>query len=180
MKDSRGSVGTGDRDGVLDESTRVMPRQRCRGTILLVAQGQVDESRRTHQPRRCPGKRLQVHRHLLQLNANPPAARMPDARSVRSRSRPGCCSVNPSCSREVVSYRRGEDHLAVFRLLVVAPEEIGDRPDEGGEIGVGHGRAPRGKWSRNGAIEGCAGKSARRPARAGAPPLPKGLEYPPS
>ena len=31
-----------------------------------------------------------------------------------------------------------QDDLAVFGLLVVAAQEIGDGPDEGGEIGVGH------------------------------------------
>ena len=40
----------------------------------------------------------------------------------------------------VESAQHGEwqDHLAVFGLLVVAPEEISDGPDERREIGVGH------------------------------------------
>ena len=31
-----------------------------------------------------------------------------------------------------------EDDLAVFRLFVVAAQQVGDGPDEGGEIGAGH------------------------------------------
>ena len=36
-----------------------------------------------------------------------------------------------------------EDHLAVVGLLEVASEKIGDGPDEGGEVGVGHGELLR-------------------------------------
>ena len=31
-----------------------------------------------------------------------------------------------------------QDHLALFGLLEVAAEEIGDGPDEGGEVGIRH------------------------------------------
>ena len=32
-----------------------------------------------------------------------------------------------------------QDHLAVLGLLVVAPEQVGHRPDEGGQVGIAHG-----------------------------------------
>ena len=41
----------------------------------------------------------------------------------------------------------GQNDLAVLRLLVIAAEQIGDGPDEGGEVGVGHG-----------AFRGCVGR----------------------
>ena len=41
---------------------------------------------------------------------------------------------------EPPQHGEGKDDLAVLRLLVVAPEQIGDGPDEGGKVGVGHGQ----------------------------------------
>ena len=34
--------------------------------------------------------------------------------------------------------REGQDDLAVVALLVVTPQQVGDGPDEGGEVGVCH------------------------------------------
>jgi len=39
---------------------------------------------------------------------------------------------------ETAEDREGEDDLAVLLLLVVAAQEVGDGPDEGGAVGVGH------------------------------------------
>ena len=72
-----------------------------------------------------------------------------------------------------------QDHLAILRLLVVAPEEVGDRPDEGREIRVGHGGGSKRKWTGDGALLGTGRKTSPQAGGAGVPPLPKGLEYPP-
>ena len=39
--------------------------------------------------------------------------------------------VGRRCGDQAQDHRERQDHLAVLGLLVVAPEEIGDRPNEG-------------------------------------------------
>ena len=51
---------------------------------------------------------------------------------------------------EPAQHGERQDDLAVFGLLVVAAQQIGDGPDEGGEIGVAHAR----RWSGIEAVAG--------------------------
>ena len=46
---------------------------------------------------------------------------------------------------EAAQHREGQDDLAVFGLLVVAAQEVGNGPDEGGEVGFSHDGARAGR-----------------------------------
>ena len=87
---------------------------------------------------------------------------------------------------ETAEDRERQDDLAVFGLLVVAAQEIGDGPDEGGEIGVAHAgsllRRGSGKWAgpadRRRKVEGGspAGSISSRP-RCDHDREPEGIVY---
>lgn len=68
---------------LLDESHRMLLRQRCHGTLLLVTQARMDVVRilRRHHPGKT--QRLPVHRNVLQLKENPPVARILHTRRSR-------------------------------------------------------------------------------------------------
>jgi hypothetical protein len=63
---------------------------------------------------------------------------------------------------EAPEHRERQDHLAVLGLLVVAPEKVGDAPDERGEVRFGHG-ADRGRAYSDVDMDGA--RSGRAPAR---------------
>ena len=51
-----------------------------------------------------------------------------------------------------------EDDLAVVRLLVIAAEEVGDGPNKGGEVGIGHGRGDSRRRGLRGQADDSEGK----------------------
>ena len=44
---------------------------------------------------------------------------------------------------QTAQHGEGEDDFALLRLLVVATKQVGDGPEEGGEIGIGHSPTPK-------------------------------------
>ena len=48
---------------------------------------------------------------------------------------------------QAAQHGEGQDDLAVFGLLVVAAQEVGDGPDEGGKVGIAHGCSNLRRWA---------------------------------